>query len=494
MAKAPDERLIKFSDDEATRLIKLYEQAENDLLKEINRCLLKGNQTKYLKAMLQNTQVILDDLRQGSRDWCEKSIPRVYIEGAKAADMQMKAQGEEVIAGFGTVHQQAAKVLADSAFNRFDDVTNMIGRRVDDIYRKIALENIRASAIGYQSWQKVARNYRQQLADEGVTGFTDRAGKKWDMSTYSKMVARTTTMESHLEGTKTRLLENGHDLVQISKHSSPCKLCAPWEGKIVSLSGNDKDYPSMDDATAAGLFHPNCRHAYGLYIDIDAEIAKMEGELAKPTARDYAVRASNIEDELKDKGIKINTFVSESSGEKMYKAYSTIDNVLSDFPKTRIKKIEFMEEYTQEYFASMSKSGVLELSKALKTEDIAELEGMLKADLFITTNSPIEAVVAHEMGHGAFNALVYLDDAEAIHNKLDGVKYRSIAAYEKARAQKIIDSVKSKDALSELGKYAMSDPEEAIAEAFADVYSNGTKAKKIAKEIVAEMDRLSKVK
>lgn len=281
MPRAPDERLIKFSEDEAHRLIRLYEKAEKDILSEVNRCLLKGNKTAYLKAMQSNVQTILKDLRGGSRSWCEKSIPKIYLEGAKAADMQIKAQGGKVVAGFASVHQQAAKVLADGAYNRFDDATAMIGRRVDDIYRALALENVRASTIGYQSWQKVARNYREQLADQGVTGFKDSRGRRWNMSTYAEMVARTTTMEAHLEGTKTRLLENGHDLVQISEHSNPCPKCKAWEGRVISLSGEDKDHPSLDDAKAAGLFHPRCRHGYGLYIEIDAEIDRMKKELGE---------------------------------------------------------------------------------------------------------------------------------------------------------------------------------------------------------------------
>lgn len=281
MPRAPDERLIRFSEDEAQRLIQLYEKAERDILSEVNRCLLKGNQTRYLKAMQSNVQTILKGLRGGSRSWCEKSIPKIYLEGAKAADMQIKAQGGNVVAGFASVHQQAAKVLADGAYNRFDDAAGMIGRRVDDIYRSLALENVRASTIGYQSWQKVARNYREQLADQGVTGFKDSRGRNWNMRSYAEMVARTTTQEAHTQGTVTRLQENGHDLVIVSKHSSSCPKCAPWEGRILSLSGRTSGYPTFDDAKAAGLMHPNCRHAISLYIDIDAEIERMEKELGE---------------------------------------------------------------------------------------------------------------------------------------------------------------------------------------------------------------------
>ena len=291
MPKTPGERLIRFSEDEAQRLIKFYDDTEREILAEVNKALLKGNQTQYLKAMQNNVQSILKDLRKGSRTWCEQAIPRVYIEGGKSADLQMKAMGTEVKIGFAAIHQQAAQVLAETAYNRFDDTAIIIGRRVDDIYRTLALENIRGSVVGYKSWQKVARNFRDQLAEQGITGFKDSKGRQWNMKTYAEMVSRTTTMETHLLGTANRLMEHGHDLIKVSKHSNSCPKCLPWEGKILSLSGRSKDHPSLADAKAAGLFHPRCRHAYGLYIDLDDEIGpdpvKNKAEPAKATKRHY---------------------------------------------------------------------------------------------------------------------------------------------------------------------------------------------------------------
>lgn len=42
--------------------------------------------------------------------------------------------------------------------------------------------------------------------------------------------------------------------------------CRPWEGKILSLSGNDPKHPSLATAQAAGLHHANCRHALNVYV------------------------------------------------------------------------------------------------------------------------------------------------------------------------------------------------------------------------------------
>lgn len=92
-------------------------------------------------------------------------------------------------------------------------------------------------------------------------------------------------MQAHLEGTANRLVEHGHDLVRVSSHAGSCPLCLPYQGKILSLTGRDKDdprcYATLREAKDNGLFHPNCRHAYSLFIDLDAEIEALEGELGE---------------------------------------------------------------------------------------------------------------------------------------------------------------------------------------------------------------------
>ena len=285
----------QFSDAEINRLVKFYEQAEREILDRINRALLRGNQTEYLDAMKKNVEAILQQLREGNRTWVEQAIPRVYTEGLKNADAMLNDAGVTLKAGFGAIHQQAAQVLAENAFQRFEDVVQVIGRQVNDIYRELALENVRGTVVGYDTWKQTARRYREQLAERGVTGFKDRTGRMWNMRTYTEMVARTTTAEAHLQGTANRLVEQGHDLVKVSTHWGACELCQPWQGKILSITGKTKGYPTLEEAKAAGLFHPNCRHAYGLYIDLDKEIKELEKEIKE---------RENIEvTEEKDKGL-----------------------------------------------------------------------------------------------------------------------------------------------------------------------------------------------
>jgi hypothetical protein len=267
----------RFSDAEINRLVKFYEQAEREILDRINRALLRANKTEYLVQMRRNVLAILEQLREGNRTWCTEAIPRVYSQGLYSADAMLKDAGAIVKAGFGAIHQQAAQVLAENAYQRFEDVVQVIGRQVNDIYRELALENVRGTVVGYDTWKQTARRYRDQLAERGVTGFKDRTGRMWNMRTYTEMHARTVCMEAHLQGTANRLVEQGHDLIKVSTHRGSCPLCEPWQGKVLSITGKTKGYPTLEEAKAAKLFHPRCRHAYGLYIDLDKEIEELEG-------------------------------------------------------------------------------------------------------------------------------------------------------------------------------------------------------------------------
>lgn len=102
--------------------------------------------------------------------------------------------------------------------------------------------------------------------DAGITAFIDKRGRSWNMASYTDMLCRTSSMQIFHQAKTNEYLAHGEDLVIVSSHSPTCDKCAPWNGKVLSLTGETPGYPTMEEAKAAGLFHPNCRHTYGLYI------------------------------------------------------------------------------------------------------------------------------------------------------------------------------------------------------------------------------------
>jgi len=257
----------------------------------------------------------------------------------------LKDIGVSTSAAFGAIHQQAAQVLAENAYQRFEDVAQIIGRQVNDIYRELALENVRGTVVGYDTWKQTARRFREQLAERGVTGFKDRSGRMWRMTTYTEMVARTTIQEAHTQGTLNRLSEQGHDLIIVSRHRSPCELCGVWEGKVLSITGKTKGYPTFEQAKAAGLMHCNCRHAVSLYIDLDKEIEELESELdLTPKEKKNYIEVEGLPEDAKtglakalteaiEHGLKTGTecllHIDTSTGKSVYsKVEGTINKVV----------------------------------------------------------------------------------------------------------------------------------------------------------------------
>lgn len=135
-----------------------------------------------------------------------------------------------------------------------------------DAYREIIAETSVQVSAGVETRIKAAQEALNKFADIGITSFIDRAGRRWEMATYAEVATRTTTGLAAIQGHIDRQTDLGRDLVIISDHSNECPLCRPWEGKILSISGNDPNYPSLSSAKEAGLFHPNCRHNLTGYI------------------------------------------------------------------------------------------------------------------------------------------------------------------------------------------------------------------------------------
>lgn len=92
----------------------------------------------------------------------------------------------------------------------------------------------------------------------------------------------------------------------------------------------------------------------------------------------------------------------------------------------------------------------------------------------------LEAVVAHEAGHR-------LTDSQQSIFGIDGTSDRIVEAAAKRMGYKNANSFRSK-----ISGYAKESNAEAVAEAFADVYCNGSKASRESKAVVTELNKLYK--
>lgn len=103
------------------------------------------------------------------------------------------------------------------------------------------------------------------LAVQGLVGFVDRAGRRWNLASYAEMATRAAVSNAWDDTQAATLARAGHDLVVVGTHSTEgsCAQCRPWLGRTLSLTGATPGFPTLADAKAAGFRHPNCRCSWG---------------------------------------------------------------------------------------------------------------------------------------------------------------------------------------------------------------------------------------
>jgi hypothetical protein len=115
-------------------------------------------------------------------------------------------------------------------------------------------------SLSYRRIQ-AAQAVLDDLAEHGITGFTDKAGRRWDLASYVEMATRTAVSNAWDEMQAQAAIRSGLDLAETGTHSTEgsCKLCLPWLSRTISLTGATAGYPTLDEAKAAGWRHPQCR-------------------------------------------------------------------------------------------------------------------------------------------------------------------------------------------------------------------------------------------
>lgn len=192
-------------------------------------------------------------------------------DGSEKTGIEVRYSKERADEMIGVLAGKRGKMLA-AVF------TENMEAHVIDALRTATVSALRENAVAGGSEKELARALEERwlgAAKDGETfQFVDAGGHVWDTKTYVAMNVRTNSMRVYndcLADTIGRA--TGGDLVRVSTGGDPdCRLCFPWEGRILSLTGKTKDFPTYEEARDAGLFHPNCVHTLE-YVDelLDAE-------------------------------------------------------------------------------------------------------------------------------------------------------------------------------------------------------------------------------
>lgn len=273
---------------EMEKLISIYLKAETDIINEIGRLRSMGLVDYHAVAALERVQRILRKMENDAWEYVPKMIEKqFYVRAPEARKiLEIPETVEKHAAGYANaaaltgeqmdivqrLTQQLMGEITDAAMTAMATMQSAIlGRIEPDVYRRVGLEQVAAMQATGRGVSKTVPEFIKVLRREGITAFTDKAGRNWSLHTYCSMATRTTSRQAEVAAVLSADPE--HDLYKISSHGTTCKICAPYEGRVYSRSGTDPDFPALSDAFGkidpsgtndlANTYlniHPNCLH------------------------------------------------------------------------------------------------------------------------------------------------------------------------------------------------------------------------------------------
>jgi hypothetical protein len=250
-------------------MLELKERAQQRLVSDARKLTAEAGRARLLEREVAQ---ILRELDDEAAQWIAENIPKNYLKGMRRAELGFA----EIGAGAGEVtplvHQEAIQVLVNDLQDDLLDVTERMERGYRMLTRKTQLsaaqdklitDKVARGIAEGKARREVSREIKKQLIDE----YADKIlinGKHYRIDQYAELVARTRTAAAQTAGTVNRVLDAGEDLVMVSNHGCDCDICAPYEGKVFSISGASNRYPRL---TAEPPFHPNCKHGLAPFIE-----------------------------------------------------------------------------------------------------------------------------------------------------------------------------------------------------------------------------------
>lgn len=204
-------------------------------------------------------------------------------EAMVAAEQRGRAEAERELAALRRGGREPSRTdVAARVFELSQALRSthpQIVRAAGSMYRDTVLAAEQAS--GGTRLQQAQRAW-SRLVGDGITGFQDTSGRRWELASYVEMATRSRLADVAVTAHLDRLAVANIDLVIVSDVAGECALCRPWEGKVLARSGptgtlrvehatEDRQITAqvagtVAQARAAGLQHRNCRHSLSAYL------------------------------------------------------------------------------------------------------------------------------------------------------------------------------------------------------------------------------------
>jgi hypothetical protein len=257
---------------EINQLIAFYKDAQKNIYREILTATEAGKIHRV--RVLARVNAELEKLGVNVERWVAKEIPQYYQDGANQAMQQLRRYNipTRSTQSLATVNEAAIRILVSNTSTTLAEGIRGVSRSALRVITEAQKQQINiqlaTGRLDGSALRTITSSIRDILRQDGLTGLVDRSGRSWTFDRYAEMVARTKAVEARNQGLANKMLQNGYDLVEVSDHGSDHPECAAWEGKILSISGETKGYPTLDEAESAGLFHPQCQHSINVITDL----------------------------------------------------------------------------------------------------------------------------------------------------------------------------------------------------------------------------------
>lgn len=272
----------------SAEVAQVYARAEVRLLRLIARHLEAGHGTPgWVDVKLAELQVfrkraerIVGAATTEAKTAAGHALVTAYNRGQGAAEGELVNLGRDTIDLSPRRAEYAVEALTRAQADVLDAVGPRVVRGSQDAYRDAVVRAAGGTLTGAATRREDAQVALDDLARKGLSGFTDARGRQWGLESYVDMATRTTTAQAAVQGHMDRLEDGGLSLFIVSESSRECELCRPWEGKVLTrgpvdamatnvLTGEVERVQidgTVAEATAAGLFHPNCTHNLSGYV------------------------------------------------------------------------------------------------------------------------------------------------------------------------------------------------------------------------------------
>lgn len=267
--------------DKIIKEIAITQETSNIYWSKINRQIRNEyEKARKISAAWTNSNlpaIYKEDLNSQLQKIKAKSIPGIRkIDFKTAANTDMAKQSIRSLVTETTATYTIGYNSGERTLLRLSSLTQQLNVNEKQIEKNIA-DGFLEKGTAQGSSKAIQKELLKKSLDGKYITIINKNGNKeqWKIKAYSDLVARTKLRETSTQAVINSAQAVGGDLVQVSSHNTLTPFDAQFEGKIYSLSGNDKDFPA---AGPLPPFHPNCLHSITVVF---GEALKVSGVLDK---------------------------------------------------------------------------------------------------------------------------------------------------------------------------------------------------------------------